>query len=1134
MAPNKRNRHITSENEESGPSSLQEQRRTRSKRARHTETDEEFESVKAEENENEFLEEDDDNKIIDYNENDLDAAAEWERKRMKKPGTVGATAESGVMESIELVNFMCHKFLKVNFGPKINFIIGHNGSGKSAILTGITVCLGGKANTTNRASNLKALIREGASAGLVNVRLRNGGDDAYRPDVYGDAIQIERRITRDGTNGYKIKSADGKTISSKREELTAILDHMMIQVDNPMNVLSQDTARQFLHSSSPEDKYKFFLKGTQLTQLSEDYVLIRQSIETTQRIMKRKKDVLPDLFKAAKDAEDRYKNMQKARELELSLDSLKNEMAWAQVEEIEEGVGKASSRLEICKKRVSSTREKFQEANIDLRQITEEASEIDAEYLAHDQKAKPLQDRRKDIRRLIQEKKDQLQDIQNEQREINETIIRLRQTVRQHQQRIEEETRKLESANRQKRDEALASIRKTEQQLTETQSQLQESRLELKAEEESILHAQNQKEHLNEKVQATFREMERLQSLVRQLNEQKSDRLRVFGNSMPQIKQAIQQDNRFTQQPIGPLGMFVNLLRPEWARALDTVIGGIMASFSVQNHEDRQILSEILKRFNCRSHIIVGMNDLFDYSEGEPDGKYLTVLRILQFENEQVKRVFINDKKIESTILVECRADADMIMYNQGKGFPRNVSSCYTIDGFKIGHQGGGFSTQAMPIHKGPSRFTKDFDQEICHYQEKWEEAKNVNARCKQELATANAELSRMMTSKEKYRAKIRDLSHQESRLNAQLQHIREELKEDEPANIAALEEAKRGTEHEIEMYVNQYQQIDIQRAQMNEEQQPLRSELEGLHNQILEISQERDALKRRCEEKVALRMESESKKNHWESKLQKEQADLDVVQSEFEHWEAKLAECTNQALAYCPERVQVTSKPDVLDRKIKGIEKRLREREKEQGASLEEIASDMKTKRDAFNHVKGEIVNMESFIKELRISLDLRMKRWSNFRTFIAIRAKLNFQWQLSKRGYTGKLLFDHKDNKLNLRVQIDDQTETATEKDPKSLSGGEKSFSTICLLLALWEAMGCPIRCLDEFDVFMDAVNRRISMRMMIETARESDCIQYILITPQDASSVSPGPDVRVHRLQDPERGQGTLTIRDEDQEE
>lgn len=69
--------------------------------------------------------------------------------------------------------------------------------------------------------------------------------------------------------------------------------------------------------------------------------------------------------------------------------------------------------------------------------------------------------------------------------------------------------------------------------------------------------------------------------------------------------------------------------------------------------------------------------------------------------------------------------------------------------------------------------------------------------------------------------------------------------------------------------------------------------------------------------------------------------------------------------------------------------------------------------------------------------------------------------------------------------------------DKDPKSLSGGEKSFSTICLLLSLWEAINCPIRCLDEFDVFMDPVNRKIASHMLIDAGKLATT-QYILISP------------------------------------
>lgn len=37
---------------------------------------------------------------------------------------IQGVADHGILESIEMNNFMCHKWLKFNFGPQINFIIG--------------------------------------------------------------------------------------------------------------------------------------------------------------------------------------------------------------------------------------------------------------------------------------------------------------------------------------------------------------------------------------------------------------------------------------------------------------------------------------------------------------------------------------------------------------------------------------------------------------------------------------------------------------------------------------------------------------------------------------------------------------------------------------------------------------------------------------------------------------------------------------------------------------------------------------------------------------------------------------------------------------------------------------------------
>lgn len=50
------------------------------------------------------------------------------------------------------------------------------------------------------------------------------------------------------------------------------------------------------------------------------------------------------------------------------------------------------------------------------------------------------------------------------------------------------------------------------------------------------------------------------------------------------------------------------------------------------------------------------------------------------------------------------------------------------------------------------------------------------------------------------------------------------------------------------------------------------------------------------------------------------------------------------------------------------------------------------------------------------------------------------------------------------SFKIEPDGTKSDGQGRATHGLSGGEKSFSTICLLLAIWEAMGAPIRALDE----------------------------------------------------------------------
>ncbi|KAJ8311272.1 hypothetical protein KUTeg_011176 [Tegillarca granosa] len=453
-------------------------------------------------------------------------------------------ADIGIIERISVKNFMCHNRLDIRLGPHVNFIIGRNGSGKSAVLTALVVGLGGKASVTNRGSTVKSFIKVGKQTAELQIKLRNRGPEAYKPDEFGDSIIVERKFSSDGGGQYRLKSSEGKVISQKREDLTTILDQFNIQVDNPVAILNQDTSRNFLNSKSPHDKYKFFLRATQLDQMVSDYRLADEQIKVTKDIIERKELILPKLEKEVLDWEQKFKALDCLDNLQEKVRKLKNEMAWSCVIEKEKGLNPLLKDQRQEEARLPKFVQKVTEAKDNLDQLVKKHKAIQDQLTATAEEVNVLKPQYEEAKSTLLEKKKISRNAQNELKKVETTL----------------------------------------KNCTKERNHLMSRIKELKQSQDY--------QNLRTQEDKTRRRLQTLQGA-------RSDRLKSFGTYVPTLLQHIEEHFRrgdFHFKPRGPVGACFKLKDSNWALAIERCLSGLIQSYCCHDHHDEAILEKILDR----------------------------------------------------------------------------------------------------------------------------------------------------------------------------------------------------------------------------------------------------------------------------------------------------------------------------------------------------------------------------------------------------------------------------------------------------------------------------------------------------------------------------------------------------------
>ena len=1018
---------------------------------------------------------------------------------------------------------MCHRHLVVNFNDKLNFVVGANGSGKSALLTAISLCLGCKASVTQRGNSVKSLIREGATQASVAVTVRNEGPSAFRHEIYGNEIVIERTFNASATGSasYRVKSGTSKVISTKREDITLICEHFNFQIDNPLVMLTQETSKRFLASSTPSEKYEFFLKGTQLDQLYIDYQYTTERLSSMQHVASEAGKTVKQLQDEVQVLEQRVtsiENMQSAYE---KRENLKGELVWSKAFLSKEAwlssqsaVGRTGGKLELLQVKMQTLeaeKDKLMDSISQLNFLIQERTRLAKE---EENKHSLLSDKKRSL--------------SSEQLEVQRTISRIQETIeeyRQEQELISNSTTNHHSYNLQQRTARIAEL---EQQITSMNAQITALRTEIGEEQAKKAELSQVLPSATETLAKKLADLQVAKSKYSTLSSSPNDAAVLYGEKIPLLLQEIRSKTHlFSRPPIGPIGLEISLKEPQWTQAVEVVLNKMLDAFIVTSIADRNSLQQLLDRYGLRNSVYT-LSDASALAHIERI-PYPCVLDKIEIKSPLVTKLLVKISKINKIVLVESRSKGYEVLEQASRS--TQIDGVFTQEGQKIIASNAGKSVYSFNVGKA-----------------------KLGVKVQDQLASIQKTISHLETEAAAVKQDVNRLSQQSDQLSASIRRKFDQITQTEDSIFQSTKEIRQAKAQIEELSASEtdpqasQQLIETKISMMQHQLHCAQSRAEALEGEIDAIQHEMDQsslandAEQDLKESRELIVQLVDQKNKVSTDASKTDQEIGALSRSLAAFQAQAAQLKDQweqeaaaARSMAPSHPEDSpSRPvDLLEAELEAITVQIQVREQENG-DPEQIVTQYEIKKRELYELTSQLSVNSQIIASLEKALSYRKQRWITFRDCIATRSSLYFDEYLQTRGYTGRLDFDHESKRLNVSVFTSEAQHAksigapneAVNSDTKGLSGGEKSFSTVSLLLALWESVQTPVKCLDEFDVFMDSVNRKLIIGMMLEFARKQGS-QYIFISPLGfVSFVNVVEDVKVIALSEPVRNQSVIS--------
>ena len=549
----------------------------------------------------------------------------------KEVGKAPQPFENGVVTSLVLENFMNHEHMRVDLDPHVNFIIGKNGSGKSARAAGLIAGLSCKAKVTGRNTNsYSTLIMHGKLEAVIRVHLANGGEDPYEPERFGDTVVVEHTLETKGGGSYKLLRADGTLIKrSSKKEIEELCSFFNIQAAStrarssrrrpPRSFSTRATTATATSSScrrrtSRRSRRTSPRRGRRSSRCASGSSSSRPTSRSVCSRRRRRRASTTARRRCSRcstrrrrwyawDAPRTPRAHGPTPPPHLPLLPLQEPMiAWGAINDKDKELAQLRAALEQAKAAKEAQRAEFDAHQTAVQKATEDTEAIEREVEALDAKVEEASNEGKKAMAVARELKQKLKDSQAGQKRAEADRVQAQSEVEEAEAEQERALADLE-----KNAKSVAAKKARERQALEQQlggADASESDLQQRIAEANGRYKQAaaEKERLNPLVQEAKAEQrdeeERLKRLKQAKGKDKG--LEEFHPDMPRLVQLVDQARRqgqFKGQVVGPIGKHIKMRegKEHHAPAVEVVLGVWrgLCKFAVEYSDDANLVKRL-------------------------------------------------------------------------------------------------------------------------------------------------------------------------------------------------------------------------------------------------------------------------------------------------------------------------------------------------------------------------------------------------------------------------------------------------------------------------------------------------------------------------------------------------------------